>query len=89
MSPPDAVAAEAVLVRVKLPRRLIAPLQGESLLNDAAGLVLFRMAVDAASRHPDGTERHPRLREQQRYRSRIAAAYAGGGVAKTYQPLRI
>jgi CPA1 family monovalent cation:H+ antiporter len=48
VSPPDAVAAEAVLEGLNLPRRMSALLQGESLLNDAAGLVLFRFAVAAA-----------------------------------------
>jgi len=47
VSPPDAVSARAVLQRVKLPRRLSALLEGESLLNDATGLVLFRFAVAA------------------------------------------
>jgi Na+/H+ antiporter len=47
LSPPDAVSARAVLQRVKLPRRLTTLLEGESLLNDAAGLVLFRFAVTA------------------------------------------
>ena len=47
VSPPDAVAARAVLHRVTLPRRLKALLEGESLLNDATGLVLFRFAVAA------------------------------------------
>lgn len=47
LSPPDAVSARAVLQRVKLPRRLSTLLEGESLLNDAAGLVLFRFAVAA------------------------------------------
>ena len=47
VSPPDAVSARAVLQRVKLPRRLSILLEGESLLNDAAGLVLFRFAVAA------------------------------------------
>ncbi|MES2337115.1 MAG: Na+/H+ antiporter [Pseudomonadota bacterium] len=47
LSPPDAVSARAVLQRVKLPRRLTTLLEGESLLNDAAGLVLFRFAVAA------------------------------------------
>lgn len=45
LSPPDAVSARAVLQQVKLPRRLATLLEGESLLNDAAGLVLFRFAV--------------------------------------------
>lgn len=48
VAPPDAVSARAVLQQVKLPRRLSTLLEGESLLNDAAGLVLFRFAVAAA-----------------------------------------
>ncbi|WP_236019978.1 Na+/H+ antiporter [Sabulicella rubraurantiaca] len=48
VSPPDAISARAVLQRVKLPRRLDTLLEGESLLNDATGLVLFRFAVAAA-----------------------------------------
>lgn len=47
VSPPDAVSARAVMQRVSLPRRLSALLEGESLLNDATGLVLFRFAVAA------------------------------------------
>ncbi|UUR08770.1 cation:proton antiporter [Sphingomonas glaciei] len=47
VSPPDAVSARAILQRVQLPRRLQALLEGESLLNDATGLVLFRFAVAA------------------------------------------
>ncbi len=48
VSPPDAVAAKAVLDSVRLPRRVSVLLEGESLLNDAAGLVLVRFAVTAA-----------------------------------------
>lgn len=48
VSPPDAVSARAVLERVKLPRRVLMLLEGESLLNDASGLVLFRFAVAAS-----------------------------------------
>jgi monovalent cation/hydrogen antiporter len=47
VAPPDAVAARAVLEHVKLPRRLQILLEGESLLNDASGLVLFRFAIAA------------------------------------------
>lgn len=47
VSPPDAVSARAVLKGVHLPRRLTALLEGESLLNDASGLILFRFAVAA------------------------------------------
>lgn len=48
VSPPDAVSARAVLQRVRLPRRLQILLEGESLLNDASGLVLFRFAIAAS-----------------------------------------
>lgn len=48
VSPPDAVSARAVLQRVRLPARLSIILEGESLLNDATGLVLFRFAIAAA-----------------------------------------
>jgi len=47
VAPPDAVSARAVLQNVKLPRRLRILLEGESLLNDATGLVLFRFAIAA------------------------------------------
>jgi monovalent cation/hydrogen antiporter len=47
VSPTDAVAAAAVLDRMGAPHRLIAVLEGESLLNDATGLVAFRFAVGA------------------------------------------
>jgi len=45
VSPPDAVAATAVLKRFKIGNRLSAVLEGESLVNDASALVLYRMAV--------------------------------------------
>lgn len=47
VSPPDAVAAKAVLTRLALPRRLVTVLEGESLINDASGLVLYRFAAAA------------------------------------------
>lgn len=49
VSPPDAVAATAVLRKLNLPSRLLSLLEGESLINDATGLVLFGIAVTAAS----------------------------------------
>ena len=48
LSPPDAVAAKAVLQRLPLPPRLVMLLEAESLVNDASGLVLYRFAVTAA-----------------------------------------
>jgi CPA1 family monovalent cation:H+ antiporter len=47
VSPPDAIAATAIAQRLRLPHRLTVILEGESLINDAAGLVLFRFAVAA------------------------------------------
>jgi monovalent cation/hydrogen antiporter len=48
ISPPDAVAAAAIVSRLPVPRRAIVILEGESLVNDAAALVLYRTAVAAA-----------------------------------------
>jgi monovalent cation/hydrogen antiporter len=48
VSPPDAVGAKAVLQRLSLPPRITVLLEGESLVNDASGLVLYRFAVAAA-----------------------------------------
>jgi monovalent cation/hydrogen antiporter len=48
VSPPDAVAAKAVLKGLSLPPRIMVLLEGESLVNDASGLVLYRFAVAAA-----------------------------------------
>jgi monovalent cation/hydrogen antiporter len=47
VSPPDAVAATAIAQRLGLPRRLVAVLEGESLVNDATALVAYRLAVAA------------------------------------------
>jgi Na+/H+ antiporter len=48
VAPPDAAAAAAVLKEFNLPRRTMAVLQGESLLNDAVALLAFGLAVTAA-----------------------------------------
>jgi Na+/H+ antiporter len=45
ISPPDAVAATSVLRGVKVPRRVMAILEGESLINDASSLIVFRFAL--------------------------------------------
>ena len=47
VSPPDAVAATAVLSRYNIPHRVGVVLEGESLVNDASGLVLYKFAVAA------------------------------------------
>ena len=48
VSPPDAVAATAILSRLNIPRRIVTVLEGESLVNDASGLVIYKFAVAAA-----------------------------------------
>ncbi len=47
VSPPDAVAATAITKRLNVPRRVVTVLEGESLINDATGLVAYRFAVAA------------------------------------------
>src|SRR3989441_6466554 len=48
VSPPDVAAATAFLRRLPLPRRLVAILEGGSMINDAAAIVAYRVAVAAA-----------------------------------------
>jgi len=47
ISPPDAVAALAVTKDLKVPRKIIVILEGESLVNDATSFISFRFAVAA------------------------------------------
>lgn len=49
VAPPDAAAASTVLRSVKLPHRILTILEGESLLNDASALLLYRVAIGAAT----------------------------------------
>lgn len=47
VSPPDAIAATSVLQGLKVPKRVITILEGESLVNDASSLIVFRFALAA------------------------------------------
>ena len=47
VSPPDAIAASAIAQRLGLPRRVVTILEGESLVNDATSLVIFKVALAA------------------------------------------
>ena len=47
VAPPDAVAATTIARRVGMPRRIVAILEGESLVNDATALVMLRTAATA------------------------------------------
>ncbi len=49
VSPPDAVSAGAILQFVKVPKRMSSILEGESLLNDASSLIIFRFAMIAVA----------------------------------------
>ncbi len=48
LSPTDPIAVSALAKRVPMPKRMMHILEGESLLNDASGLVCMRFAVAAA-----------------------------------------
>lgn len=48
VAPPDAAAATAVMRQIKLPHRIRTILEGESLVNDASALLVYRLAVTAA-----------------------------------------
>jgi Na+/H+ antiporter len=48
VSPTDPVAVGSIASRAPIPKRLMHILEGESLLNDASGLVCFRFAIAAA-----------------------------------------
>ena len=47
ISPPDAVAANSVLSGLNIPKRAVTILEGESLINDASSLIVFRFALAA------------------------------------------
>src|SRR6202035_1161294 len=49
VAPPDAVAATAVLRPLPAPHRILTILEGESLLNDASALLIYRLAVGAVA----------------------------------------
>ena len=49
VAPPDAAAATAVLKQLRPPHRLLVILEGESLFNDASALLVYRLAVGAAT----------------------------------------
>lgn len=46
-SPPDAVAATSILRNMKIPKKITTVLEGESLINDASSLIVFKFALAA------------------------------------------
>lgn len=47
ISPPDAIAATSVMKGLRVPKRLSTILEGESLINDASSLIIYRFAIAA------------------------------------------
>src|SRR5260221_3491902 len=47
VSPPDAISATTIMRQVKVPKVLVSVIEGESLLNDASSLIVFRFALAA------------------------------------------
>lgn len=47
VSPPDAISATTIMRQVRAPRSLVSIVEGESLLNDASSLIVFRFALAA------------------------------------------
>ena len=47
VSPPDAVAASAIAQKLGLPKQMVTILEGESLVNDATGLIAYKFALAA------------------------------------------
>lgn len=45
IAPPDAVAASSIARRLNLPKRIVTILEGESLMNDATALVLYKITL--------------------------------------------
>lgn len=45
ISPPDAIATTSVVQKLKMPKRVVSILEGESLVNDASSLIVFRFAL--------------------------------------------
>jgi Na+/H+ antiporter len=62
VAPPDAAAATAILRQVNLPYRILKILEGESLLNDASALLIYRVAVGVvAAEHVTWSEFAPSI----------------------------
>lgn len=49
ISPPDAVAATSLVRHLPIPKKIVDILEGESLVNDATGLVIYGFAVAAVT----------------------------------------
>ena len=92
VSPPDAVAATAIAQQIRLPKRIVTVLEGESLVNDATGLVALRFALAAAASGSFSITHHTFLRSGCMFRacspqSQLEST-AVGKDRSCYQPAR-
>ncbi len=83
VSPPDSVAAAAIFRRLPVPRVIVTVLEGESLLNDATGLVAYRWQSPPRSPAPFRRAGRPPVPDlwSRRGRRRAGGRLAGGEVA--------
>ena len=72
VAPPDAAAAAAILCQVNLPYRVQKILEGESLLNDASALLIYRVCVGLVAAE------HMKIRE---FMPSVAVALVGSFIA--------
>ena len=83
VSPTDPIAATAIARRLGVPRGLVNIVEGESLVNDGTGLVLYRVAVAAVV---TGLVLAPRdgraLRRQRRWAASASASSSAGSSAR-------
>ena len=88
VAPPDAAAATAMLRHVKPPHRILTILEGESLLNDASALLIYRLALggvatNAFSIATVGADIPARRRRQRRRRPRRGVAHAAADAERS------
>ncbi len=86
ISPPDAIAATAIAERLKVPRRIVTILEGESLVNDATALVAYRFAVVGRGHRfvfAGARERTILHRGHRRNSDRLGGRLAGGTISQT------
>ena len=92
VSPTDPIAATAIARRLGVPQRLVSVVEGESLVNDGTGLVLYRVAVIAvvtgsfsAARDTGGFFLERARRSRGRARRSVGSSGRSAGVSTTHR----
>src|SRR3954471_10536214 len=86
VSPPDAIAATAITQRLRVPRRIVHILEGESLVNDAGALVVYRIAVAVALGHEQFSFGNASVRILLVAAAGVAIGYAAGWLVAWVRP---